>query len=576
MKSASKEKLLSYFQNNYQYNIPFFQRAYVWGEENWELLLEHVEQEVEEYRNGKDSEHFIGTIITKPMPQQGFGAQPLELIDGQQRLTTVAIMLKALADTAKGDFPKLRDALLSLLSFKDTQDNDYLRIKHSKVDGPYFDAVMAATDPDQVPESDNQINAAYHYFTRRFKKLSDKDRDERMSIILHKLPVIAMFLGEKDDEQAIFDTINSLGVRLTTAELLKNFIFRDQEIRPLYEEHWYAIFEEEEEELKFWNTPKSSGRIKRTNLELLLYAVLIIETGGEVRIDKLFASYKEWLKGQTPKERKAFLKRLRAHAATYRQFPGEEELASLTFHDHERRLFHVIDFLEITTIYPLLLFIHMQVKDDEDRTAMHVLVEGFLIRRLVCKLTAKNYNKLFIQIMNELKSAATVNAAALRTILCNYTEDTNRIPDDVEFRNAFKDSPLYNAHAMEVLFLIALHKLNPRKSDRDTLSAAGFSVEHMMPKKWREHWDNGRMTPDEEWARDRKLKTLGNLTLVKQPLNSAMRNASWPKKKKELKKYSLLNITTDYLDLPEWNEDTIDARAADLAEEAVKVWPKIC
>lgn len=129
---------------------------------------------------------------------------------------------------------------------------------------------------------------------------------------------------------------------------------------------------------------------------------------------------------------------------------------------------------------------------------------------------------------------------------------------------------------MEVLFLIALHKLNPRKSDRDTLSAAGFSVEHMMPKKWREHWDNGRMTPDEEWARDRKLKTLGNLTLVKQPLNSAMRNASWPKKKKELKKYSLLNITTDYLDLPEWNEDTIDARAADLAEEAVKVWPKIC
>lgn len=575
MKSASKEKLLSYFQNNYQFEIPFFQRGYVWDEENWTLLHEHIEAEVEAHRNRQPSEHFIGTIITKPLMQDGFGSQLLELIDGQQRLTTIAIVLKALADTSTREFDQLSTTLKGYLVFNDTQNNKYLRIKHSKVDAPYFEEVMYAEKPEDVDVAENNINASYHFFVGKFKDLKDADRDTYANIILHKLPVIAMFLGESDDEQEIFDTINSLGVRLTTAELLKNYLFREQELRPLYEEHWYTLFEEEEEDMKFWGTTKSAGRVKRTNLELLLYSVLIIETGSDVRIDKLFAQYKAWLKGKTVADRKAYLKRLKGHAETYSNFPGDEELAQLTFHDSDRRLFHVIDFLEITTIYPLLLFIYERVEEEQERTAMLGILECYLVRRLVCKLTTKNYNRLFIQLINELKAKKKVDAAALTKILLSYDEDTNRLPEDTEFKKAFGDTHLYNAHALEVLFLIALRKLNPRMSDRNVLSAAGFSVEHMLPKKWREHWSRRGMTKDEEWERDRKLKTLGNLTLVKQPLNSKMRNSSWAKKRKALKEHSLLNITTDYLDLEAWDEEAIDSRAKDLAKEAVKVWPMI-
>jgi uncharacterized protein with ParB-like and HNH nuclease domain len=575
MKSASKEKLLSYFQNNYQFEIPFFQRGYVWDEENWTLLLEHIEAEVEAHRNKQVSEHFIGTIITKPLLTDGFGSQRLELIDGQQRLTTVAIILKALADTSTGDYEKLRSTLTGYLAFSDSQGNKYLRIEHSMVDAPYFEEVMHADKPADVEEADNSINGAYRFFVSKFKGLADADRDTYANIILHKLPVIAMFLSESDDEQEIFDTINSLGVRLTTAELLKNYLFREQELRDLYNEHWYELFEEEEEDMKFWGTTKSAGRVKRTNLELLLYSVLIIETGSDVRIDKLFAQYKAWLKGKSVAQRKDFLERLKGHADTYRSFPSEEELAELTFHDADKRLFHVIDFLEITTIYPLLLFIYERVEDAKERTDMLGALECYLVRRLVCKLTAKNYNRIFIQLSNELKGRDKVDAATLTGILRGYDEDSNRLPEDVEFTKAFGDTHLYNAHALEVLFLIALKMLNPRMTDRNKLSAAGFSVEHMMPKKWREHWRKGQMTPDDEWVRDRKLKTLGNLTLVKQPLNSKMRNASWSNKRKALKEHSLLNITTDYLDLDEWNEEAIEARANKLAIEAVKVWPMI-
>lgn len=575
MKSASKEKLLSYFQNNYQFEIPFFQRGYVWDEENWELLHEHIEAEVDAHRKKEVSEHFIGTIITKPLLQDGFGSQLLELIDGQQRLTTIAIILKALADTATGEYPKLQSSLRNFLLFADTQDNTYLRIKHSKVDGPYFEEVMRATDFKSVSSADNNINQAYRYFVEKFVGLSDEQRDTYANVILHNLPVIAMFLGENDDEQEIFDTINSLGVRLTTAELLKNFLFREDDLRDLYKTHWYELFEEEEEEMKFWGTTKSAGRVKRTNLELLLYSVLIIETGTDVRIDKLFAQYKAWLKGKSVDAKKAFLNRLKDHAETYRAFPGEEELAQLTFSDTDRRLFHVIDFLEITTIYPLLLFLYEQVKDDTKRTSMLAMLECYLVRRLVCKLTSKNYNRSFIQLMAELRASGAVDDTALKTILTGYTEDTNRLPEDTEFRKAFGDSILYNAHALEVLFLIALKQINPRMSDRNVLSASGFSLEHMMPKKWKEHWSKGGMTKDDEWERARRLRTLGNLTLVTQSMNSTMRNSSWVKKRKLLRTHSMLNITTDYLELETWDESTIQSRADDLSKIALEVWSMI-
>lgn len=577
MQSAIKEKLQAYFQHSLQYQIPFFQRAYVWGKDNWENLLEHVEVEVKAVRARQPSEHFIGTIITKPLPQENLSIQLMQLVDGQQRLTTIAVALKALADTATntGEFSNLRSRLVSFLTFQDSRSNVHLRIKHSRVDEASFDRVMRAASPDAVPEEENNINAAYHFFVRRFRALDDEARDQYADVILQRLPVIAMFLNDHDDEQEIFDTINSLGERLTTAELLKNHLFREKDMRDLYDTHWYEEFEEDEDDQKFWGTTKSAGRVKRTNLELLLYSVLIIETGEEVSIDKLFSRYKIWLKDKTQDDKKAFLARLKAHAETYRAFPSAEELAQLTFTDTERRLFHVIDFLEITTIYPLLLFLFEQVKVEAERTAMLTMLECYLIRRMVCKLTSKNYNRSFIQLTNELRQAGAINAAGLRVILLAYGEDTTRIPNDLEFEKAFSSAHLYNAYALEVLFLIALKKLNPRVSDREVLSAGGFSVEHMMPKKWKENWPKTGMTPDDQWVRDQKLKTLGNLTLVKQPLNSSMRNSSWSKKRKLLKTHSLLNITTDYLDLETWDEGAIDKRAGDLAEVALTVWPSI-
>jgi len=573
MKSAQKEKLLSFYQNNYQFEIPFFQRSYVWEEEQWALLLEHLQQEVEVYQDGIKSEHFIGTVIAKPIKQDNFSVQAMQLIDGQQRLTTISIVIKALADTVTGDLKNLKNTILAYIQFADSSDNKYLRIKHSKNDEPHFRQVMKILGEDEtIPKTENGINKAYYFYHGEFSKLTDADRDNYINVLLHKLPVIAMFLDDEDDEQEIFDTINSLGVRLTISELLKNYIFRDETLQPHYETLWYNIFEEDDEDIEFWNEKKTSGRVPRTNLELLLYSFLIIETGKEVRLEKLFNEFKKYLKGKTSGEKLDFLKRLIKTATTYRNFPSKKQLNEIAFAEIENRVFHVIEYLEITTVYPLLLYLYGRVEDNDERLHILEVLESYLVRRLVCKLSTKNYNRFFIQLVNDLEKLEELNSDSFEEKLISFEEDTNRFPSDVDFKDAFYNSYLYNKYAQEVLFIISLCKLDNNYSDVKKLSSDSYSVEHMMPKKWETHWKVAGMNDDQKAVRNRKLKTLGNLTLVTQQLNSKMRHSSWKKKKGLLKQYGMLNITTDYLDLEAWDETEIDNRAKDLAETAVKIW----
>src|SRR5690606_39267045 len=151
----------------------------------------------------------------------------------------------------------------------------------------------------------------------------------------------------------------------------------------------------------------------------------------------------------------------------------------------------------------------------------------------------------------ELKSMDGVSSVDVKEYLTKFTEVTNRFPNDDEFKEAFKSACLTNKYSREVLFCIALFQLNHDYVDNPKLSLDGFSVEHIMPKKWRNNWHNLPEETKEDY-RDYKLLTLGNLTLVKGKLNSSMRDSSWSKKKEALLKFSTLRQTTDYINSEVW------------------------
>lgn len=574
MINANKELLNSFFSNNLQYIVPFFQRPYVWNEENWETLWEHISRIAEKTATDSKSEHFIGTLITKQRVSTTIGENKLDLIDGQQRLTTFSLLLKAIATKATGESPynKLKDKTNELIVFENSKGEMFIRIEHSRNDREYFEAILLGKDLSQLQNKEHKILKAYQFFLTKLKDHSDEELDNLKTVILSNVPIISMLLEAKDDEQEIFDTINSLGVRLTTGELLKNYIFHDDAIKPLYDDYWEKVFEDDEEQIKFWSKNKTSGRTIRTNIEVLLYCYLTIQKKSIVELEKLFNEYKSWLQGKTTAEIISFLEELKQYATIYYNFPEGTELNEISFSQEEERFFHIIEKLEITTVYPLILYIYKQVADESVRLQMLNLLESYLVRRNICRLTTKNYNNIFIQIISKLSEQEYVSMESLLEILYNYTDDTNRFPIEGDVITAFSDEAISNANAREILYCISLYQIYNPKNDISKLSSSSYSVEHIMPQKWETNWNEAELDDATKILRNKKIKTLGNLTLITKSLNSSMKNAAWNEKKEALKEYSLLKITTEYIDKPHWNEAEIDNRANDLASIALKIW----
>lgn len=593
MLSANKEKLQSFFQGSNQFIIPFFQRSYVWKIDNWSELWENIVEVINESETNSNSEHFIGTIIVQQAQTEKLGSLIYNLIDGQQRLTTICLLLKALHDASKDE--ALRNWILSLLIYIDSYGEKNLRIIHSKVDKEHFQKILLANDNNDslyIPfitkfqtlnrkerdiylDSMNKIDGAYLFFRVNIKEQLHPDQIRTfVTILLEKLPVIHMALTKEDDVQHIFDTINSLGVRLTAAELLKNHLYSYPAVSSKYKEYWENVFEADEDSTEYWNKNRTSGRIIRTTIELFLYSYLIIKNENLIKIDTLFKEFKTYLKDKENDSAALleFAKELSEYGKLYATIPNGENLAEINFKEQDKRFLHVVQELDNTTVFPLVLYIYKNVKNIDERNKILNLLESYLVRRTACHLTTKNYNNLFIGLIKDLKKEGIVTYEYIRTKLLSYNDDTNRFPTDEEFINAFHSTYLINQYSREILFCIALYQMDNEMQDNTKLSNYGFSLEHIMPKKWKNNWSLSRGYNED--YRNQKLLTLGNLTLVKGKLNSSMRDSNWKRKKEALRQYSTLRITTDYIYCSTWDEKIIEKRANDLSVIALKIWQR--
>lgn len=600
MLSANKEKIQSFLMGGSQYHIPFFQRPYVWKLENWQEFIESVIEQVE-VSEDSESEHFIGTIIVQQKESTKIGAIEYDLVDGQQRLTTICLLLKALQDLTQKDATK--NWIQNLVTFTDSEAELCPRIIHSRKDVELFEAVLFDTKHNQenwealkaLPKDqwDDFFNktlehkavlGCYLYFRNTLneyltaKGLGVEEQNnlikKLVQTILVKLPVIHMALSKKDDVQEIFDTINSQGVKLTTAELLKNFLFKnDQKSIKLYQENWYSIFEANEEDIEFWSSDRTSGRMRRSTMELFLYSYLVIKKESTVKLEKLFREYKNLIKHKTPDELIEMIIDLKEHAEVYRQIPDGIDLRALSYTEYKKRFFQIASEFEITTIMPLMLYIMKQVKDEEELKKILAVLESYIARRTICKMTTKNYNNLFLGLLVELKKWDKITSEKLLEKLLSYKEDTNVFPTDEQVKDGVFNKALINKYTREILYIISLYDLSDPKVDNHVLSLDGFSLEHLMPKKWQNNWEIPKSKELVD-LNNYKLLTLGNLALIKGSLNSKLRDAAWAFKRKELDTYSTLKRTRDCLDKQVWNTKEIDLRSQSLYETIIKIWQK--
>lgn len=564
---AGKATISGVFNGSRLLEIPFYQRAYVWGEEQWERFLGDME-----FVTASKRPYFLGSIILK---QESSGytwsevSEVRTVIDGQQRLTTMVIFFKALC--AKIDANRLfeRDFVL---------ETGEVALRHGKYDRQDFEKVVNATGSEPV-EGSSAIIGAYNYFLKNI----DPEKVDR-NTIKSNVQFVCIDLTEGEDEQQIFDTINSLGVRLTTAELLKNYFF-NRENEQAFKDSWGDVFEPTAEKKSFWDQEVVTGRIKRTLIDLFFDAFLQIMVQDKARCvtaeDKLyysrtsnlFQSYKDFISRYCDGGKDEVLNAMNAYAAVF------ESTFDPTCCDRNvppapstERMNVLIFGLKNSTLIPYVLYVRKSVESPDEQAKVFATLESYIVRRMLVRATTKNYNRLFTSlILNEVK-----DAEALRKALEANDEATTYMPGDAEVRSAFEESCLYNLQSKGVLYLLE-SAIRPGMSSTALLGFNQYTLEHMMPKKWRNKW--GALDEEAATRRDRKLLTLGNLAIITHSLNASIRDADWTTKKQG-KGYkdglalcaAGLATMAGALEKESWGEDDIADRAEWLANKALEVW----
>lgn len=583
----AEAKPLNFITNEGIVKIPFFQRSYVWDETNWEELFDDLSSE---------KNHFLGSLIFKQ--QNPITGQPKEvlLIDGQQRLTTLSILLKAIYnnfnETLKNN---VKLTLFNYLYFKKNVMSVEFepKIKHSKNDSPSFEIILMEDDPAVflINTDSNKILNCYKYFDQRIKKLLETDLEQTLLSKLfakiidysYKLFVV-IDLEVNDDEQEIFDTINSSGVRLSSADIIKNAIFQraisvnnnQDEISALFHESWERIFQPNIEIEKEWLTQRNTGRIKRDNIEILLHSFAVIKgffDPSQNKLANLSSLYKKYIQEFDFAGIQNLLNEISAYANIF----YENIISETDFYSYENqihRTLHIIEELELTTFYPLILYI---LKENVHQNDNLYALEKYIIRRAIANKTPKNYNKEVTDFINDLDSL-------------HIKANTDTTNEEV----ALGLTNISNSKAALLLFWLELHRRSVDAHFGIKELKYNYTLEHILPKKWTDHWnnipvydENDVIVTDTERAfkvRNILLNSIGNMTLLTSKLNTAISNSEFSiklngnQRRKGIKHYTDLSLTKEIYQLPNglertnWDERDIRARNQYLYNEIVQIW----
>lgn len=604
MKSDT-QSIYDLFEITRRYIVPLYQRNYVWfKEKHWEPLWEDVLSKTMAHLDGKESApHFMGAMVFAQVPTFGRQVPAFTVIDGQQRLTTLQIFLAAFRNVArKNDYEFVDDIEKHILNTGRMDDRmigerriEEFKVFPTKADQEQFTDVITSNSRQKLeekypPEYERRklkrrpsMVEAYLYFEQVVDDfLNDPDfeaeTNERIEA-LHEalkndLMVVRIDLESNDDPQVIFETLNARGEPLLPSDLLRNNIFRRAELggenqELLYQRYW-KIFEE-----KFWREEEKQGRLKRARIDLFMQYFLALKKATDVNVGHLFEEYKTWIETRNPYQNvNAELEDLVRYANAFYQLTNQA--GKSVFGDFSERL-SVID---VRTIYPLLLFLLADSElPEDDLQAAGRLLESYLIRRAVCGLTTKNYNKSFLQTMRDLQ-INSVSVETLENLLLGFTGPAGVFPNDEEFERAWLTKPVYETLGQGKVNLIlrAVEEEMRSKFNENVAIPANLTVEHMMPQEWQTHWalspstDTSNSSENQSEERDNIIQTFGNLTLLDQKLNSSISNGPFANKKQKIIDNSVLLINRFLQNVDEWDEEAINKRGKDLFQIAKKIW----
>jgi hypothetical protein len=584
------------FERGVRYVVPLYQRPYVWREAaQWQPLWDDLVTLLEHQAAGNlYYSHFLGAVVLE-QETQAPGEIPLYwVIDGQQRLTTLQIILAAAANVAaEFDAANEGEIIRELIrnDSKKASGDDVFKVWPTNTNRAAFKAVVSDGGPpaDRKDDPNNRIDEAYAFFEAQIREWATEmngiSREERLRMLritlCDLLKVVSITLEADDNAQVIFETLNARGTPLLALDLVKNSVFREARIQELdtealYEEVWKPEFDGKEMDA-YWRTERRQGRLRRAGAEFFLMHWLAMQKRGVVPATELFTTFRSDILNRQPAPRMdELISELCRDAKIMRGFDTQEPGSV------EATFFERLDLLDTSTVIPLVLFLFREpAVSPESRRRCLQMLESWLVRRTLMNLTTRAYNQLvpamLTRVAEDIEHADDVLLSELRS----GTGDISRWPSDDELGTRLRDRDLYGWVRRDriVMVMSAVEEtLYTSKVDLTSLPEK-LSIEHVMPQSWKRNWPLPAGLVGEELeaatvARNGRIHRLGNLTIVTQPLNAALSNASWAKKQKQLNPNVRLLMNVRLLEkFPDvFDEAAIDSRGAWLAQRILSVW----
>lgn len=534
-------------KNRRVFKIPVYQRNYDWNSVQCEKLFEDIMQAFEE-----DKKHFTGSVVYIKGERNSSRLDEAMVIDGQQRITTVFILLKVIYDIAVENNEESIKAELSDYLFNRNCDEQYkLKLKPVKEDNIQFNKMMT-DNKDDVDENSNIVS---NY--RLFKKLVgiQLENGKLLSDILEgmkKLEIVEIVLdvSQGDDPQTIFESINSTGLELSLADLIRNYLLMSDNNQDYLFENYWSYMEKV---------------IGNANLADFFIQYLNMKISDQVTDKNAYAKFKKYGKQFTHED---LLKDMKQYSKYYSAFIGHKNNYSHKINKY------LLDFrlLDQSTVYTFLFPVfsdhELNIIDDETLEKVLHFFRTYLVRRIICGVPSNSLKGLFKTLHSRLFKDG--QSDEYYETICSFftslrTKD-RMMPED-EFKNGLMYGELYRKTKCCKYLLATIEN----EGSHETLDTSNMTIEHVLPQKensvvWQK--EIGETYKD---VYEKYLHTLGNLTIT--GYNSELGTKSFADKKKIIKEYSKANKLNEYiLNAEVWNENSIKYRAEKLAEYLANIF----
>ena len=612
------------FASQSRYIVPMFQRLYVWAEDpQWQTLWEDVAEKADLRLAGTEANaHYLGALIIEGVkPVSSNEVTRFLLIDGQQRITTLQLLLCAFRDIARAhNWTSLERRATRYIENPDADvmDNpaeEIFKIWPTQLNRDVFSTIIKSGSREIIeetypltrrkyqrkPDPRNPLVECYLYFSGTIQawivSIGDDVPDSAaraaalLSAIQQDLCVVEIALSDGDDSQEIFYSLNSQGRPLSQSDLLRSLIFiraeKEKENRDkLFDDYWGQF------ETTFWSQEVKRGGRTYSRLDIAVRHFLAAKTGSLIDTRRVNEEYKRWV-SRDPQPYASVrdeLADLTRYAEVFRDFESG-------FSDQQSTHFgRVLRDLDVSTAMPLTMFLKLDagVAGSELKRCLSLL-ESFLVRRAFSGEETKEYNKLFVEVIAALRGLPPENVhAALLSKLYSGGGTTRVWPSDERVMEAALSVPVYSNLRQPALRLILERcelSLRGKKTEEQKVQL-GLQIEHVLPVRWWENWPINGHTVDwyeatyphalaesdptlEEMIRHRNTlrHSVGNLTLLNEYANPAASNGAFDLKKAEYK-HSVLRLNRYFDERAAWSEEDIQERSRVMSKIICSIWPR--